>query len=40
MDVSPFFEAVAEKNLRFYGKLEKQLEKLFSVILVYQSFTS
>ena len=39
-DVSPFFEAFAEKNVRFYGKLKKQLEKLFSEIIVYFSFTS
>lgn len=36
----PFFEAFAEKNVRFYGKLKKQLEKLFSEILVYLSFIS
>jgi len=30
MDVSPFLDALAGKNVRFYGKLQKQLEKLFS----------
>ena len=40
MDVSLFFKAKVEKNVRFYGKLKKQLEKLFSKIFVYYSFTS
>jgi hypothetical protein len=38
-DVSPSFEAFAEKKAGFYGKLKKQLEKQFSEIFVYCSFT-
>lgn len=38
-DVSPFFEAFAEKKGELYGKRGKQPEKQFSEIFFYCSLT-